>query len=66
MKKENITYSSAMERLEAIVNEIENGNLDIDLILDKIKEAQKLAAFCKNKLYKTENEVNKILDKPIQ
>ena len=36
-KKE--TYSQAMERLEKIVRQIDNNELDIDILSEKIKEA---------------------------
>lgn len=63
MEKEKLTYTRAMTQLEDIVNEVENGQLDIDLICSKIKEAQRLIKFCKDKLYKTDIEVKKLLDK---
>ena len=45
-KKE--TYSQAMERLEKIVRQIDNNELDIDTLSEKIKEANEIIAFCKN------------------
>ncbi|MBR4302196.1 MAG: exodeoxyribonuclease VII small subunit [Bacteroidaceae bacterium] len=55
-------YEEAMKRLEQIVSDIENNKLDIDLISDKIKEAQELIKFCKDKLYKTDEEIQKLLE----
>lgn len=55
-------YEEAMKRLEQIVSDIENNKLDIDLISDKIKEAQELIRFCKDKLYKTDEEIQKLLE----
>ena len=46
-KKE--TYSQAMERLEKIVRQIDNNELDIDILSEKIKEANEIIAFCKDK-----------------
>ena len=43
-KKE--TYSGAMERLEKIVRQIDNNELDIDILSEKIKEANEIIAFC--------------------
>lgn len=54
-------YEEAMKQLEQIVSEIENGQLDIDLIGEKLRTAQELLKFCRDKLYKTEQEVNGIL-----
>lgn len=58
-KKE--TYSEAMKRLEAIVSQIESGELDIDELGNQLKEAQKLIKFCRDKLYKADEEIKKML-----
>ena len=54
-KKE--TYSQAMERLEKIVRQIDNNELDIDILSEKIKEANEIIAFCTEKLTKADREV---------
>lgn len=59
-KKE--TYTEAMKKLEDIVAKIEGGELDIDQLGDSLKEAQKLIKFCKDKLYKADEEIRKMLD----
>ena len=41
-KKE--TYSQAMERLEKIVRQIDNNELDIDILSEKIKEAKSITS----------------------
>ena len=58
-KKE--TYSQAMERLEKIVRQIDNNELEIDVLAEKIKEANEIIAFCTEKLTKTDHEVEKLL-----
>ncbi|MDR0746210.1 MAG: exodeoxyribonuclease VII small subunit [Mediterranea sp.] len=59
MKKE--TYSQAMERLEKIVGQIDNNELEIDALSEKIKEANEIIAFCSAKLTKVDAEVEKLL-----
>jgi len=59
---EKLTYTSAKKELEEIVLSIESGELDVDLLTDKVKRASELIAFCKEKLTKTEKELQKILD----
>lgn len=61
MKNEKLNYADAMQRLETIVNQLENGNLDIDSLADRLKEAQQLISFCKTKLTHVEKDVKKIL-----
>lgn len=56
------TYDEAIKRLEVIVAQIENNELDIDSLGSKLKEAQELIKSCKEKLYKTNEEIQKILE----
>lgn len=58
-KKE--TYGQAMARLENIVSALENNELEIDELVAKLKEAQELIAFCKDKLAIADKEIAKIL-----
>lgn len=59
--KKKETYAEAMARLEKIVAQIDNNELDIDQLADKIKEANEIIAFCTAKLTKAEEEVEKLL-----
>lgn len=54
-------YEEAMKKLEAIVSDIEDGKLDIDRIGEKLKEAKELIRFCKDTLYQTDQEIQKML-----
>lgn len=54
-------YEEAMKRLEEIVKAMENGDLDLDQLEEKLKEAQKLIGFCRDKLTKTDEEIKKLL-----
>lgn len=58
-KKE--TYTEAIARLEQIVARMESDELDIDELSVNLKEAQKLIKFCREKLYKADEEVKKML-----
>ena len=62
METEGMTYGKAMERLEVLVAEMEEGELDIDLLGSRLKEAQELVRFCRGKLYKADEEVKKIME----
>lgn len=61
--KDEITYKKAVQQLEQIVNKMENGELDIDTMTEQLKEAQHLIKFCKDKLTKADEDINKILEK---
>ena len=59
---EKLTYTEAKKELEAIVAAIESGELDLDALTEKVKRASELIAFSKEKLKKTDEELQKILD----
>lgn len=64
-----ISYKEAMEKLEAIVSDMESDEIPVDELAEKVKEASELIRLCKTVLYETEEEVNKVLqemqeDKP--
>ncbi len=62
MKDSELTYSQAKQELEEIVSAIESGELDVDALTEKVKRASELIAFCKEKLTKTDKELQKILE----
>lgn len=55
MKK--MTYAEAMNRLEEIVGKVQDGRIDIDELAGLLKEAQELVNFCREKLYKVDEEI---------
>ena len=58
---EEIKYKAAIAELQAIVNKMENDELDIDQMSEQLKRAQELIKLCKDKLTKTDEEIKKIL-----
>ena len=54
-------YETAMKQLEEIVRKMESGELDIDSLSTELTTAQGLIKLCKDKLTKTEEEINKIM-----
>ncbi len=58
---DTINYSEAFEELQMIVSEIENGEISVDDLSEKVKRASVLIRICKTKLTTTEENVNKIL-----
>lgn len=59
--KDNITYTDAFEELQTIVTEIEEGEISVDELSEKVKRAADLIRICKAKLTSTEENVNQIL-----
>ena len=57
---ETIKYEEALAQLETIVRKMEQNEYDIDELAAQLKTAQRLIKFCKDKLTKTEEELQKI------
>lgn len=62
MAKKEQTYGEAMKELQEIMDSVENDNLDVDVLMHKVKRAAELIKFCKEKLLKTNDEIQKVLD----
>ncbi|HOI25947.1 MAG: exodeoxyribonuclease VII small subunit [Paludibacteraceae bacterium] len=62
MAKKESTYKDSILELESIIKDLEENQLEIDDLAAKAKRATELIKFCKEKLYGTESEVNKILE----
>lgn len=54
-------YTEAFQELQQIVAEIEEGQITVDELSEKVKRAALLITLCKAKLSSTEEDVNKIL-----
>ena len=63
MAKKEQTYGEAMQELQNIMHRIENEELDVDVLMEEVKKAASLIKSCKEKLQKTNVEIQKILDK---
>ncbi|ERJ75818.1 exodeoxyribonuclease VII small subunit [Prevotella disiens] len=55
-------YEEALSRLEAIVDKMERGDMDIDTMASELKKAQELIKVCKDKLTHTDEEIKKLLE----
>jgi len=59
--KKTTSYSDAMTEIEDILEKIENEELDVDELAEKVKKVSILLKFCKDKLTKTNEQVEQIL-----
>ena len=60
-EKDTPNYTEAFKELQEIVSEIEQGEISVDELSEKVKRASLLITICKNKLATTEEDVNQIL-----
>lgn len=56
-----LTYNEAIAELEMIVQQIENEEIDVDMLTEKVKRADYLCKYCRSKLKNTEDEVKAII-----
>ena len=61
MSKEN--FEESMKKLESIVNELENGNLNLDESVEKFEEGMKIAKQCNTILEDSEKIITILLEK---
>lgn len=54
-----MTYDSAYEALEEIVEQMESDKIQVDELAQNVRRAKELIAFCENKLRQIEAEVDK-------
>jgi exodeoxyribonuclease VII small subunit len=59
--KKNLTYNKAMDTIAEILEQIETGELDVDELAGKVKQASELLRICRNKLFSTEKEIEQVL-----
>lgn len=60
MAKEN--FEESMKKLETIVTELENGNLNLDESVKKFEEGMKVAKQCNNILEDAEKKITILLE----
>ncbi|MCX6251496.1 MAG: exodeoxyribonuclease VII small subunit [Bacteroidetes bacterium] len=60
MKKE-LTYETAFKELKEIVKNLEQEDISIDILSEKIKSAIELIHFCREKLLLTDREIEETL-----
>ncbi len=60
-KKTELNFEIAIKQLEEIINDMENGNIELEQSMNKYKTGMELVKFCQEKLRDVEQKV-KILD----
>ena len=58
---ENLSFEESLEKLEEIVNKLENGDVPLDDAIDEFNNAMQLVKICENKLSAAEESIAKIV-----
>ncbi len=61
MTEKKVKFEDKMKELETIIDELENGTLDLDVSIDKYTKAMKLIKECNEQLTDVENKVTKMV-----
>ena len=60
--QEQLKYREAVERLDEIISQLENEDVDVDELSMQVKEAVDLIRVCKAKIDKAEMEVKQVVE----
>jgi len=60
---EGLSFEKSLDRLEAIVKDMESGKLTLDDMIARFEEGQKLVGFCSKKLNEVERRIEKLVKK---
>lgn len=61
MAKKKQTYENAMNELEVIINDLEQGNISLKDLVSKYSKGMELLAYCHEELTNAEQEMNKVV-----
>ena len=60
-KNKKVSFEDALQNLEEIVSELENGEISLDMLMDKYKQGVLLSNLCIEKLDNAETAIDKLL-----
>ncbi|NOU36390.1 MAG: exodeoxyribonuclease VII small subunit [Kiritimatiellaceae bacterium] len=63
MAEKTVDFEKSLERLEAIVEEMEGGDLSLEQMIKHFEEGSKLVTLCSGKLNEVEQKIEKLVKK---
>ncbi len=63
MAEKTVDFEKSLERLEAIVEEMESGELSLEQMIKHFEEGSKLVTLCSGKLNEVEQKIEKLVKK---
>ena len=58
--KEKLTFEQTYAKLKEIIKDIQEWNVPLEQLIDKIKEAKELISYCESIIKKVEEEIEEI------
>jgi len=62
-EKKELTFEQSLARIEKIVEEMESGKVDLDAMIARYEEGQRLVAGCQKRLAEMERRVEQLVKK---
>jgi exodeoxyribonuclease VII small subunit len=63
MSKKSETYAQAHAEVQKILEGLDQGDIDVDELSEKVKRAAELIDFCQKRLRETELQVKRVMEK---
>ena len=63
MTKKTESYAQAYDELQKILGALDQGEVDVDDLSEKVKRAAELIDFCQKRLRETELQVKRVMEK---
>ena len=60
-KTNEFSYDAAMQELQSLVGQLQNDQIGVDALAEKVRRATDLIRLCREKLRQTEEDVNDAL-----
>lgn len=64
MKKQKLTYEDSMQRLEQIIDQIQNDQATMSELTQVLQEARELIKFCEDSLRNVQDKLTEFNDEP--
>jgi exodeoxyribonuclease VII small subunit len=61
-KTSDFSYDAAMQELQTLVGQLQNDQIGVDTLAEKVRRAAELIRQCREKLRQTEEDVNEALE----
>lgn len=58
---DDIGYADAVEELEAILDELEGDQLDVDVLAERVRRASELIKVCRTRIARAQTDVDRIV-----
>lgn len=62
MAKKALSYDEAIAQIEVIMERFRTGDMSVDELAAQVKKATELIGYCKERLYKAEEDLKSVME----